>query len=114
MADPTLVLGKPLPPVAWLVIRSGKQAGRDYRLGTETTIGRDATSCDFILDDDSISAEHSRVKEEQGQFVLYDLGSTNGTYLNGSRIQRSALIDGDVILVGDTKLVFKEVRSTEG
>jgi pSer/pThr/pTyr-binding forkhead associated (FHA) protein len=70
-------------------------------------------ACDFILDDDSISAEHARVKEERGQFVLYDLASTNGTYLNGSRIERSALVDGDVITLGDTKLVFKEVKSSD-
>lgn len=110
MVDPTLIMGAPLPPAAWLVIRSGRQVGRDYRLGEQTTIGRDGMVCDFVLDDDSISAQHARIKNERGQFVLYDLASTNGTLLNGRRVQRSNLSDGDEIVIGGTKLVFKEVK----
>ena len=111
MVDPTVILGKPPPPAAWLVIRSGKQMGRDCRLGGQTTIGRDGLACDFVLDDDSISAQHARIKEERGQFILYDLASTNGTLLNGRRIERSALVDGDIIGIGATKLAFKEVKT---
>jgi pSer/pThr/pTyr-binding forkhead associated (FHA) protein len=114
MVDPTVVLGKPSPPAAWLVIRSGKQVGRDYRLGVQTTIGRDGLVCDLVMDDDSVSAQHARIKEERGQFVLYDLASTNGTLLNGKRIERSALVDGDIIGIGNTKLAFKEIKSSGG
>jgi pSer/pThr/pTyr-binding forkhead associated (FHA) protein len=114
MVDPTVILGKPPPPAAWLVIRSGKQVGRDYRLGAQTTIGRDGLVCDFVLDDDSVSAQHARIKEERGQFILYDLASTNGTLLNDKRIERSALVDGDIIGIGATKLAFKEVKASAG
>jgi pSer/pThr/pTyr-binding forkhead associated (FHA) protein len=110
MVDPTLVMGTAPPPAAWLVIRSGSQAGRDCRLGEQTTVGRDGMSCDFVLDDDSVSAQHARIKSERGQFVLYDLASTNGTRLNGRRVQRSNLVDGDEIVIGVVKLVFKEVK----
>jgi pSer/pThr/pTyr-binding forkhead associated (FHA) protein len=114
MVDPTVILGKPPPPSAWLVVRTGRHTGRDYRLGTQTNIGRDGVSCDFVLDDDSVSARHARIKHERGQFVLYDLASTNGTRLNGDRIQRAALVDGDEIALGDVKLVFKEVKVSVG
>jgi len=112
MIEPTQIIGAPSPATAWLVIGSGHRAGRDYRLASQTTIGRDGLKCDFVLDDVSVSGEHSRIKQEKGQFVLYDLGSTNGTFLNDQRIQRAALEDGDEIRIGSTRLVFKEVRDT--
>lgn len=113
MLEPTRIMGAPPPTTAWLVIRSGLRAGRDCRLGAQTTIGRDGIGCDLVLDDDSISAQHARIKMERGEFVLYDLASTNGTFLNGQRIQRAALADDDVILIGSTRLIFKEVRSSD-
>jgi len=113
MVEKTQIIGAPVPPVAWLVIRTGHRTGRDYRLGTQTTIGRDAMSCDLILDDEAVSAEHARIKRERGQFVLYDLASTNGTSLNGKRIQRVPLVDGDTITIGISELVFKEIGNPQ-
>jgi len=111
MVERTVILGVPPPPVAWLVIRAGSRSGKEFRLGEQTTIGRDALVCDFVLDDESASAQHARIKEERGQWVLYDLASTNGTFLNGQKIQRAPLTDGDVIRIGLTTMVFKEVKS---
>lgn len=111
MIERTVILGIPPPPVAWLVIRSGSRVGKDYRLGEQTTIGRDALTCDFVLDDESVSAQHARIKQERGQWVLYDLASSNGTFLNGQKIQRASLSDGDEIRIGLTRLMFKEVKS---
>jgi pSer/pThr/pTyr-binding forkhead associated (FHA) protein len=113
MVDRTQIIGAPPPPVAWLVIRSGPRVGRDYRLGEQTNIGRDSMVCDFIVDDEVVSAEHARIKRERGQFVLYDLASTNGTFLNGEKIQRAPLADGDTITIGMTKMVFKEVKTPD-
>jgi pSer/pThr/pTyr-binding forkhead associated (FHA) protein len=111
--DRTKVIGVPPPPAGWLIIRTGHGSGRDFRLAPETTVGRDAVRCDLILDDSTVSAEHARVRHERGQFVLYDMASTNGTFVNGDKVSRAPLYDGDVVKLGDVQLVFKEVKNSE-
>lgn len=110
MAQKTRVMCASVSPIAWLAVVSGPGAGRDFRLGSETNIGRDPARNDIILDDDAVSAEHARVKLEGKQFVLYDLASTNHTFVNGRRIQRHLLFEGDEIEIGNSKLVFTWVR----
>jgi pSer/pThr/pTyr-binding forkhead associated (FHA) protein len=95
---------------AWLFISSGSQAGRDFRLGRETTVGRDETHCDVVLSDEKISGKHARIRREGREFVIYDLASLNGTFVNDAKIQRQILSDDDEITVGQTTLVFKATR----
>jgi hypothetical protein len=110
--DPTQLMGEKQPVQGWLVVRSGPRAGKQLGLSASArnTLGRDGTRCDLILDDRAASAEHARVQWEHGQFVLYDLASTNGTWVNNRRVQRQTLMDDDVIRIGDTTMVFKSVR----
>lgn len=110
--DPTRLVDRKPPVTGWLVVRSGPRAGKQLGLSTSVrnTIGRDGTRCDLIVDDPAASAEHARVQWEHGQFVLYDLASSNGTWVNNRRVQRQPLLDNDVVRVGDTKMVFKLVR----
>jgi hypothetical protein len=107
----TQLLHGPSQQVAYLVIRSGPRNGKEYRLGENTTLGRDGKNSDIILDDQACSSQHARVKLEGHRFVLYDLGSTNGTYLNNKRIDKLALSDGDKITIGQTLLTFMQVKS---
>jgi hypothetical protein len=103
--------------LAWLVITAPKASGRP-RLFTidrlRNDIGR-ASGSAISLEDVKVGGAHATVKYEtdaagQSQFVLYDLASTNGTWLNGKRISSPhTLQDGDRIGVGDTELVFKRV-----
>jgi len=97
-------------PIAWLVITSGPRAGLIYRLSSVINLGRDPAINDLVLDDETISAQHARIKLEGGQYVLYDLASTNGTFANGRRVYRWPLMDGDQIIIGRTKLVFKQIK----
>jgi pSer/pThr/pTyr-binding forkhead associated (FHA) protein len=94
------------------VIRSGPRAGKQLGLGTSAPsgIGRDASRCELVLDDPAVSREHARIQWEHGQFVLYDLASANGTWVNNNRIQRQPLMDGDMVRIGDTTMVFKSVK----
>lgn len=107
----TELLRKEPPQIAFLVIQSGARAGKEFRLGETTTIGRDAAQCDVVVDDTAISRQHARIKLEHGQFVLYDLASANGTFVNNQQIQKQALADKDVIKMGNTAFVFMEVKS---
>lgn len=91
-----------------LVITKGSGIGRDYAVGTECVIGR-APDVDFTLEDANASRRHSRVLAEGDSYAIEDLGSRNGTYVNGARVlQRQALRDGDVVRIGGTELIFRQ------
>ncbi len=109
MVTRTEYLGQPGLHVAWLVVASGPRRGRDVQVRKTTNIGRDAKN-HVVLDDEAVSAEHARIRFENGAYVLYDLASSNGTALNGERIQKALLRDEDRISVGHILLVFKETK----
>lgn len=88
-----------------LLIQKGVAAGRDHALGGECVVGRHPTA-DFVLDDHLVSRKHFRVIGLGGAWVLEDLGSTNGTLVNGNKTARQPLVDGDVIRAGSTEIVF--------
>jgi hypothetical protein len=94
-----------------LVVTHGPATGQVVRLSAEvtTSIGR-AKVNDVVLDDVSVSSQHCRVRPEEGRFVLHDLKSTNGTYVNERRVTRHPLAEGDVIKVGETSLQFRMER----
>ena len=90
---------------AYLIVISGPQVGKMFRLAQKITIGRSA-DCDVYLDDEGISRNHARVEQDEfGNAVILDLGSTNGTYFNGTRISRYQMRDGDKIQVGSTTIL---------
>ena len=78
-----------------------------HRLGEALQIGRDA-ACDISLSDTYASQQHARISNRNGSWVIEDLGSTNGTYLNQRKVTvPTALAPGDTIRIGKTVL---EVR----
>lgn len=87
-------------PLAWLVILNGPFAGQEYRLQRITDIGREPDHNDVVVDDRTISRQHARIRYEKGAFVIYDLASANGVYVNGEKVQRRALTHGDRIKLG--------------
>ena len=68
-------------------------------------IGR-SRECDLRVTDGNASRRHAEIVQEGSVYVLVDLGSTNGTELNGRRVTRHELADGDRITIGATDLVF--------
>ncbi len=115
-ANKTLRLKREPPSFAWLVIVEGIHAGHIFKLHVDATIiGRDPSSCEIVIDDPSISRQHAKVRvmeddDKKKVFMLYDLATENGTLLNGKEVVREALHDGDQVLIGQTRLVFKQVQ----
>ena len=80
--------------------------GRTHALdGAKVVLGRSKDS-DVQVEDANVSRKHAELRREGPAWWLVDLGSTNGTELNGRRVQRSKLTDGDTITLGATELVF--------
>ena len=71
-----------------MVVEPADQRGRAFPLGAELTVGR-AAGCQITLDDTYASQIHARVFQRDGQFLVEDLGSTNGTYLNRQQGRRA-------------------------
>ncbi len=84
------------------------ERGRVYELPEEVTVGR-APGCGVRVDDAYTSSIHARVFRRDGTLWVEDLGSTNGTWLNGERLASPAKVDrGDLVQVGGT--VFEVAR----
>ena len=71
-------------------------------------LGR-SKDCDVQVEDANVSRRHAELRREGSSWWLVDLDSTNGTELNGKRVQRVKLSDGDTITLGDTDLVFGRI-----
>jgi hypothetical protein len=95
-------------PAATLVIRQGPQAGMSFPLvGNQTIIGREE-GLEISLQDPESSRRHARVIWQAGQYVIEDMGSTNGTFVNGVQITAPQILNpGDSVGVGQTALVFQ-------
>lgn len=76
------------------------------------TIGRQSDS-DVIVNLARVSRQHAAIERRGDEFWLRDLGSTNGTYLAGRRVEEQQLVNGDTIRIGDAQLVFKQATSPE-
>jgi FOG: FHA domain len=98
-----------LPPgVGLLVVRHGPNAGSSFRLVAEhTNVGRHPDS-EIFLDDITVSRRHVVLDRTDGGYVLRDVGSLNGTYVNRRRIESHRLADGDEIQIGKYKLSYLE------
>lgn len=92
--------------MARLVVESGPDAGRAYPLGDVSVIGRLKTA-QVALTDQNASREHTRILRQGDGWFLVDLGSRNGTQVNGKGVQRHKLAQGDRIAVGKTLLRFE-------
>jgi hypothetical protein len=82
-------------------------ADRTYDLTTPVTLLGRGTDCDLRLVDPGVSRHHAELRIEEASVVVVDLGSTNGTFVNGQPIRRATLADGVRVTLGRTTLVFR-------
>ena len=91
-------------PSSLLVIEPPELSGRGFPLAEEVTVGR-AAGCHITLDDTYASQIHARVFTRDGQWMVEDLGSTNGTYVNREKVAGPMILRrGDQLQVGGTVL----------
>jgi hypothetical protein len=104
-AEPSALEALP-PGSALLVVKRGPNAGSRFLLDADvTTAGRHPES-DIFLDDVTVSRRHAEFVREGVGFVVRDVGSLNGTYLNRERIDAAGLAGGDEVQIGKYRLVF--------
>ena len=90
-----------------LVVRSGGgMAGQSFQPGEGTTLIGRSPECDVFLDDVTVSRRHAELRREGDRFVIRDLGSLNGTYVNRKRIESAVLEDDDEVQIGKYRLTF--------
>ncbi len=108
-ADADFTYREGSPAGTMLLIRSGGgREGETITLDTDVlTIGRSPHS-DIFLDDVTVSRHHARVIRDESGFLVEDLNSLNGTYVNRKRIERHRLTEDDELQIGKFKLAFLE------
>ena len=116
----TMAIGKTEPPAgiapaagreADLTMESGPDAGHSHRAGDRALrLGRSPDN-DIILRDPATSGHHARVERRGDQFWIVDLGSTNGTLVNGEPVQEKELSNGDRVTIGQNSVNFSLIGS---
>src|SRR5262249_55493683 len=84
---------------------SGKYQGGEFPLneGQEVVVGR-SSELDMVLVEELVSRRHASILLARGEITIEDLGSTNGTFVNGERVQKATLKEGDRVLIGTSIL----------
>jgi len=99
-----------------LIMRSGPTPGAAFTLeGDQLTVGRDSTN-EIVINDAEVSRRHARLTFQGGKYVLEDLGSTNGTFVNGQRLAGPRVLKaGEVVSFGEQiVLVFEAINIDPG
>lgn len=100
--------------MAKLIIKDGDSPEKTFELAENVIIiGRDK-ALDISLESKGVSRRHAQISAIDGNYVLKDLGSTNGTFLNDVRTNEKVLVDGDCIRIGLALLSFKKESVTSG
>jgi len=95
--------------VGWLATFSNDEYGQDYKLYVgKNKIGSGA-DCDVVINDSSISGEHTTILFRDNEFLIKDNFSTNGTKINGISVDEGKLKEGDELKLGNTAFKFKTV-----
>lgn len=107
VAAPAPAASRPAPVACQL---TDKASGKTWRIACDSTvIGRDEAHADLVLGDSNVSRRHAVLTRNAAGWRIADLGSTNGTRVNGMRVSEQDLASGDAITMGLVTLTFEEV-----
>jgi len=96
-----------LPPTsALLIMQRGPSAGARFLLDADRTVAGRSPQADIFLDDVTVSRKHVEFVREPEGFTVRDVGSLNGTYVNGTRIEQALLRAGDEVQIGKYRMTF--------
>lgn len=96
-----------------VTVKLGDRLVTKYRGQGETTIGRDP-GCELMLDNLGVSRRHARLREVEDRYIIEDMNSTNGVFVDGRRISTAATVNpGDEIKIGKFSLVLQQVTHDE-
>lgn len=98
--------------MAELVITTADGRTRRHELTGPVTLGRDPF-CEIPLDDLGTSRHHARIRPEGDGYLVEDLGSKNGTILNDVQCTSSRLKDGDEVILGSVRVMYRDARPPE-
>jgi len=91
-----------------IVVRAGQSGvavGKSFPLGPSNILGRSLENCEIALNDSFLSSQHARLELQGDTWVLEDLRSTNGTFVNDMEVRDSTIVEeGDIIRVGRVEL----------
>src|SRR5262249_20505390 len=97
------------PNVAWLLALNGDFLGKWFPLEAPCLVGRAALN-HVIIDDPRISRQHAKIAQEEGGYVIYDLNSANGTFVDDQPVKRKKLEFGNIVRFGPYAFSFREAR----
>lgn len=103
-----------MAPLFQFVMRSGPTPGATFSLeGDQLVIGRDSSS-NIAINDAEVSRKHARLTFQGGKYVIEDLGSTNGTFVNGQRLVSTVVLkSGDVVSLGEQIVLMYEALAVD-
>jgi adenylate cyclase len=87
--------------IAFTLDYQAGEADKHHQLGAGTTVIGRASSCDLVINDTSVSRRHAQLAVTNGTCIVTDLGSRNGTFVNGDQIENAELRDGDRLVLGE-------------
>lgn len=107
LSDEEAIAVAALPPnSALLISHRGPGSGSRFLLDQDLTIAGRHPEADIFLDDVTVSRKHVQISRARLAFALEDLGSMNGTYVDGNRVDMIDLTDGAEVLIGKFRLTF--------
>jgi len=95
------------PFCGWLVVLEGSLQGEDFRLHEGINMIGSSPPCEILLQYEGIEGRHASIRFSSNQWILTDLDSESGTFLNGKRIYRHEVKEGDKIMIGKSLLRVK-------